>query len=235
MSSLNTLTELRRRSKGKSWSRLIAIAWERVVNRVGVCVTTSYYRVKYRRVNFGSHVTIKGKLIITGPGGVTIGAGCAFDTAGGSPNKISTVHPSARVVIGDHCFFNSVEIACRVGVEIGRRNMIGSCLIMDTDFHSVQIDRWNPEAVVLSRPIQTGDNVWVANQTLILKGVRVGANSVIGAGTVVRQSVPPNVVVIGNPQQVVKNLDTGIRPFDSSREVEEGSLGMSDESTGKNR
>jgi acetyltransferase-like isoleucine patch superfamily enzyme len=49
--------------------------------------------------------------------------------------------------------------------------------------------------------------VWVGDSAIICKGVRIGENSIIGAGSVVRKDVPPNCVVIGNPARVVKKLD----------------------------
>jgi acetyltransferase-like isoleucine patch superfamily enzyme len=52
-----------------------------------------------------------------------------------------------------------------------------------------------------------GDNVWIGTGSLVLKGVHIGTDSVVGAGTVVRSDIPPRVVVAGNPQQIVKRFD----------------------------
>jgi acetyltransferase-like isoleucine patch superfamily enzyme len=51
--------------------------------------------------------------------------------------------------------------------------------------------------------------VWIGDSAIVCKGVRIGENSVVGAGSVVRKDVPPNVVVIGNPAEIVKHLDPG--------------------------
>ena len=86
--------------------------------------------------------------------------------------------------------------------------------IVDTDFHSIDINRRNPDVKSKTKPIFVGENVWIGSRSMILKGVTIGNNSVIGAMTVVRQSVPDHVVVIGNPQQIVKQLDTTILPYE---------------------
>jgi acetyltransferase-like isoleucine patch superfamily enzyme len=50
------------------------------------------------------------------------------------------------------------------------------------------------------------DNVFVGVNSVILRNVRIGRNSIIGAGTVVTKDVPPNVVVAGNPMSIVREL-----------------------------
>jgi predicted RNA-binding Zn-ribbon protein involved in translation (DUF1610 family) len=51
-------------------------------------------------------------------------------------------------------------------------------------------------------PITIGDDVWIGPYSIIMKGVTIGNNSVVGAGSVVRQQVPPNSLVYGNPARV---------------------------------
>ena len=48
------------------------------------------------------------------------------------------------------------------------------------------------------------DDVWIGANSTILKGVKIGKGSVIGAGTIVTRNVPPNVVVVGNPARIIK-------------------------------
>ncbi|HET8843584.1 MAG TPA: hypothetical protein VFN35_19125 [Ktedonobacteraceae bacterium] len=86
---------------------------------------------------------------------------------------------------------------------------MGSVVILDTDFHSIRSDRrMNPNANVRRASITIGNNVWLAGQTAVLKGVTIGENSVVGFRGVVTGNVPPNVIVAGNPAQVVRRLDT---------------------------
>ena len=51
------------------------------------------------------------------------------------------------------------------------------------------------------------DNVWIGEKSIILKGTKIGKNSIIGAGSVVSGEIPENVVYAGNPAREVKKLD----------------------------
>lgn len=58
-----------------------------------------------------------------------------------------------------------------------------------------------------AKPITVGNNVWIGGNVVILPGVTIGSNVVIGAGTIVNKDIPDNVVVVGNPVRVIKNLE----------------------------
>lgn len=58
----------------------------------------------------------------------------------------------------------------------------------------------------MSAPIVVEDDVWVGAHSIILKGVTIGARSIIGAGSVVTKSIPADCVAAGNPCRVIKNL-----------------------------
>jgi maltose O-acetyltransferase len=62
------------------------------------------------------------------------------------------------------------------------------------------------------KPIRIGNNVWLGGSTVVLPGVTIGDNSVIGAGSVVVKDIPANVVAVGNPCKVVKQLQPPTRP-----------------------
>lgn len=57
-----------------------------------------------------------------------------------------------------------------------------------------------------AEPITIEDNVWLGGGAIVLPGVRIGANSVIGAGAVVTKDVPANVVAVGNPARVIRSI-----------------------------
>jgi acetyltransferase-like isoleucine patch superfamily enzyme len=201
----------------ESLFRFARALWEKCMGRLN----TTYYRCRYPQVKFGKGVIIRGRLIIKGSGHVTVGDWSCFASESNRPNKITTGSNEVRVMIADRCYLNGVELTSRAEIEIGAGCMIGEALVMDTDFHSVEIDRRGSDASVKNRAVRIAENVWIGTGAMILKGVSIGKNSVIGAGAVVRQPVPENVVVIGNPAQVVKRLiETKSTPQLEAAEIE---------------
>jgi acetyltransferase-like isoleucine patch superfamily enzyme len=102
-------------------------------------------------------------------------------------------------------------------VEIGDFASIGGgCYIADTDGHA----NYNPNRPIWEvpatdaeiAPVIIEDNVQISRDVTILKGVRIGARAIIGAGSVVRSDIPPDAVVAGNPARVVKRMQSGGEP-----------------------
>lgn len=57
-----------------------------------------------------------------------------------------------------------------------------------------------------AKPIRVGNNVWIGGNVIVLPGVTIGSNTVIGAGSIVTKDIPSNVVAVGNPCKVIKKL-----------------------------
>jgi acetyltransferase-like isoleucine patch superfamily enzyme len=165
-----------------------------------------------QRVEWGRDVRVAGKLVIRGPGAVVIGDRCQIRRAG-TATILETLAPDAVIHLGSGCLLTGTAITARLGVRVGAGGLLGEAWIVDTDFHSVQRNRRDPSVAADAVAVKLGTNVWVATSAMVLKGVTIGDNSVVGAHTVVRQPVPPDVIVIGNPQQVVGRLDPNIEPF----------------------
>jgi len=90
-------------------------------------------------------------------------------------------------------------------IDIGDACMIAhGAYISDADWHDIY-DRAEP--VGKTKPIVLKDNVWIGDSAIICKGVTIGENSIIGAGSVVTKDVPANSVYAGNPAKLVKKLD----------------------------
>jgi acetyltransferase-like isoleucine patch superfamily enzyme len=92
------------------------------------------------------------------------------------------------------------------GIRIGANALIGSCVeILDSDFHEL-----HPERRRGGRPqmgaVELEENVFVGDGAKILKGVRIGAHSVIGAGSIVTKSIPAGVIAAGNPARVIGDV-----------------------------
>lgn len=167
-----------------------------------------------KRVKIGKNFRVRGKLVITGPGSVIIGDDVLIDGRGQAVTPF-TYSKEATITIGDHSFINGTRFGCVEEIIIGPYAIIGDARLLDTDFHSLETNRWAKEAKALHGPIRIGRNVWIASGAVILKGVQIGDNSVVGFNAVVTKDVPPNCVTAGNPAKVVRKLDVdGERPIE---------------------
>jgi len=82
--------------------------------------------------------------------------------------------------------------------------MASGVYITDSDWHGIY-DRL--DYIGASRPVSIGTNVWLGDSVIVCKGVTIGDNSIIGAGSVVTGDIPANVVAAGNPARVIRELD----------------------------
>ena len=153
----------------------------------------------------GPGLISNGHLHLRGSGRIRVGAG-ANAWARAEPNFLTTLNAVAVIDIGDNARLNGCDIQAAISVKVGDDCILGSCIIVDTDYHAVGVDRRQRGAVVESRPVVIGRNVWVAGRATVLKGVTIGDDSVVGYGAVVTTDVPPGVVVAGNPARVVRRL-----------------------------
>jgi acetyltransferase-like isoleucine patch superfamily enzyme len=160
-----------------------------------------WYRARYRRLHLGDGVQIRGRLRLRRGVTVTIGDRTRL-------NKRVRFAGPGEVRIGADCLLNGTWMGCWQSIQVGDRCLLSDCELVDNDFHNLDpAHRHEPPGPATRAPIVVGDNVWIGTGSLVLKGVRVGRDSVVGAGTVVRSDIPPRVVVIGNPQQIVKRFD----------------------------
>jgi acetyltransferase-like isoleucine patch superfamily enzyme len=115
------------------------------------------------------------------------------------------VRPGARVAIGDGTFVNyGVSISACASVAIGAGCQIGQyAIIQDNDYHDLVDKRREPP----SRPVVIEDRVWIGARAIVLRGVRIGHDAVVGAGSVVTRDVPPWTIVAGAPARVVRQID----------------------------
>lgn len=122
------------------------------------------------------------------------------------------IYGRGRVRVEQGAVLNATKINCMDSVTIGRQSLVGAGLVTDTDFHNLAPNiRRSPPLPEVTEPVCIGANVWVGYGCIVLKGVTIGDDSVVGAGSVVRSSVPAGVVVSGNPATLVKTFDPSVR------------------------
>jgi acetyltransferase-like isoleucine patch superfamily enzyme len=126
------------------------------------------------------------------------------------PVVLRTLAPGAIIVIGKNTGISGGTICAATRVEIGNECLIGANVtIADTDFHPLNPQgrrHSNNPREIGTASIVIEDNVFIGTNVVILKGVRVGKNSVIGAGSVVTKDVPENAIVAGNPARLLRVL-----------------------------
>jgi acetyltransferase-like isoleucine patch superfamily enzyme len=104
-----------------------------------------------------------------------------------------------NVFVNQGCRFNDIG-----GIEIGDRVMIGPDVSLISSGHPLAPAERRKG--ITAAPIRIGHNVWIGASAMILQGVTVGYDSVIGAGAIVTRDVPPGTLAVGSPARVVRTL-----------------------------
>ncbi len=105
------------------------------------------------------------------------------------------------------CIYDYTVIDIHTKLEIGENTLIAPfCYI--TDYDHVIKDKNKPiiEQGYNAKSIVIGKNVWLGARVIVLKGVNIGDNTIIGAGSVVTSNIPANSVAVGSPARVIKKL-----------------------------
>ncbi len=167
--------------------------------------------------NVGSGLDVRGFIwvMVTSRGSMKIGSnlrlnsGPSFNVIGRQQKCIFWVE--GDLTIGSNVGMSATAIICNHSIAIGDNVIIGgNTVIYDTDFHSLdpkqrcdkQLDRNNAQW----GPVVIEDNVFIGAHSTILKGVRIGQNSIIGGCSVVTKNIQPNEVWAGNPAVFIKRL-----------------------------
>ena len=170
------------------------------------------------RVRCAEPPTIFGRLLIADftpgwTGSITLGRRIVINSsfeanpAGGTRTAFMLKGPEARIEIMDGSGMSNVLIAAYESVSIGKDVNLGAgCKIMDTDFHPLDLDERIRNVNIPHRPVRIEDGAFIGTNAIILKGVTVGAESVIAAGAIVTKSVPPGEIWGGNPARFIKKL-----------------------------
>ena len=115
-----------------------------------------------------------------------------------------------RVVIRPGCMFFADPRDEGAGICIENDVMLGSAVQIYVANHSFE----NPNLPIIdqghdaSQPVLLKSGCWIGAGVIILPGVTIGENSVVGAGSVVTKDVPPATVVAGNPARIIRNIES---------------------------
>ncbi|MDF2013706.1 acyltransferase [Priestia megaterium] len=176
--------------------------------------------MKIMKIDYGKHLLLKGVPVIFNKKGATlkIGSGVTIKSSFLSNlvgiyqrTIIVTRTPEAEIYIGNDVGISGATIYARKSITIGDNTLIGgNTKIIDNDFHPIdaKIRLETPNDHILVSSIDIGKNVFIGCNCIILKGTKIGDNSVIGAGSIVSGKIPKNCVVAGNPAKVIRHLDT---------------------------
>lgn len=171
-------------------------------------------RLNLYGVRHGRHCVIHGKLYIRlfPTAEVSIGDNL-YCSSGWGINAICAdrrgmiyAEDNARIIIGDDVGMSSPVLWAHTMIIIGNHVKIGAnSILMDTDAHNKDylIRRGQYTDWGVSQPITVEDDVFIGMNCIILKGVTIGARSIVAAGSVVTKSIPPDCIVAGNPAKVI--------------------------------
>jgi len=136
--------------------------------------------------------------------------------AGHRSNRVGLTNPvlletfeNGEIEIGNFSGGSAVVISSRAKVTVGEKVKLGGNVrIFDHDFHPVDAAirrKGNDPMHIGSRPVVIGDEVFVGTNAMILKGVTIGARSIVAAGSVVTKNIPADEVWGGNPARRLKS------------------------------
>ena len=163
-------------------------------------------RIRWRHVGFGSRCDVRrGLAIVLHSGGeISFGERCVLD-------RYLTVECAGELVVGARTIFgHHCTIAANESVRIGEDCLIAEMVsIRDHDHATSDPTRPYRTQGHVTAAVLIGNNVWLGSKVVVVHGVHIGDNAVIGAGAVVTRDVPPNSLAVGVPARVVRERDPG--------------------------
>lgn len=148
-------------------------------------------------------IYMRGKSSLQFDVGLTTGHSCRFDLQGSKKKSL---------IIGKYCEIgDNVHIVAHEKVVIGDNCLMASKIFISDTNHGdySDTDQSSPDIppnkrMLITNPVNIGDNVWIGENVCILSGITIGSGSIIGANSVVNKDVAENSIVAGAPAKVVK-------------------------------
>lgn len=177
--------------------------WIQFVSRIAMTIKMVLIGVEYgEKITWGGVIYIERFPLSH----ISIGAHCTFNSLslfnqrGLKKCILHTGTCNAKISIGKYCGFSGVSIVADEEVEIGNHVMVGAnTLIGDRDDHPERLH-------TVPSKVKICNNVFIGMHCIIMKGVTIGENSIIAAGSIVTKDIPANCVAAGVPCKVIKFL-----------------------------
>jgi acetyltransferase-like isoleucine patch superfamily enzyme len=175
-------------------------ARRRLIGKILPALNARWYLRKATRR--GMRISLVGHPRVVNDGQMTFGERVRLDSSVAKMELVSL--PGGHLEIGNNVFINyGSSLVSSTHVKIGDDCLIGThVMVMDCDFHRVEDKVWDTSGL----PIVLEDRVWLGNRSIVLKGVTVGHDAVVAAGSVVTRNVPPRTVVAGVPAKVIRRF-----------------------------
>ena len=168
------------------------------------------FEARLKGIHLKGAVTFQGRAVLSRDPGATLEIGADTRVHSSllsnpitcpSPCVLRAMGAGSVLRIGPRVGLSAAVVVAAKRVEIGADTLVGSgALIADNDFHSPGVDgAWGALDINTARPVTIGCRVFVGARAIILKGVVIGDDCIIGAGSVVTKSVPAGSIAFGNP------------------------------------
>ena len=118
-----------------------------------------------------------------------------------------------HVHLGSNIYANAgLKLVDDTHIYIGDYTMLGPNVVIATAGHPIH-PQLRKRGLQYNMPVRIGSNCWLGAGVIVMPGVTIGDNSVIGAGSIVTKDIPPNVIAVGNPCRVMRQIGQHDREF----------------------
>ncbi len=174
-----------------------------------------WLRLKKVKITYSNNTIIKGLPFVKNKGqfhiypNVTINSLYRTNPIGGSTFCTFVIEENAELLIDEGARISNITINCKENIYIGKNVFVGGdTKIYDSDFHSLHLSERLKEidTDIKKAPVKINDGAFIGASVLILKGVEIGENSIIGARSVVTKNIPKNEIWAGNPAKFIRTI-----------------------------
>lgn len=175
----------------------------------------NFLKIRINNVSIGKNTKINGAIFLRNKGQINIGedviinSAYKFNPIGGQCMTSLVTESQGKIVISKGAGISNTSIYASKYVYIGEKAYIGGdCRIYDTDFHSLNYEKRvsDVDDDIRKKEVIIEEGCFIGASSIILKGVRIGKYSVVGAGSVVTKDIPSGEVWAGNPAKFIKKV-----------------------------